>query len=127
MSVRRYAQALAWILGDEAVDIEHLRAVLPYASAHRIQWRDEAASDLESGNRKDVLPIHQAREAVRQVFRRYGEQSDRIKAAMAVAFQVYEGKEVAPVEGEHPIYIEIMRDLGVEPERPVVNIDPGTE
>ena len=46
---------------------------------------------------------------------------------MAVAFRALEGEKAQPVEGEHPIYIEIMRDLGVEPERPVVNVEPGSE
>jgi MoxR-like ATPase len=115
ISIRRYAQALAWVLGDNEVDLEHIRVVLPYACAHRLQWRDEGESQ---DRRDDVMPIHRAREAVRQVFRRYTEQSDRIQSALITANRIVKGADTQPVQGEHPIYIEIMRDLGIEPTRP---------
>ncbi len=120
MSVRRYAQTLAWLLGDSHVDVEHLRTVLPYAAAHRIQWRDDLDAAEDADRRHDVQPIHRAREAVRQVFHRYSEQSDRIKSAMAVAYRIFQGEKADPTRGDHPIYSEIMRDLGMEPERPEV-------
>jgi len=115
ISIRRYAQALAWLVGDDEVDLEHIRTVLPYACAHRIQWRDEGEVQ---DRRDDVLPIHRAREAVRQVLRRYTEQSDRIQSALVTANQILKGDNAKPVQGEHPIYMEIMRDLGQEPSRP---------
>ena len=111
ISLRRYAQALAWLLRDSHVDLEHIRAVLPYTCAHRIQWRDEHEA---RDRREDALPIHRAREAVRRVFRRYTEQSDRIQSALIAANRMVNGEDVQPVQGEHPIYAEIMRDLGRE-------------
>lgn len=111
ISLRRYAQALAWLLRDSEVDLEHIRTVLPYTCAHRIQWRDE---DEARDRREDALPIHRAREAVRRVFRRYTEQSDRIQSALIAANRLVDGEDVQPVQGEHPIYMEIMRDLGRE-------------
>jgi len=115
ISIRRYAQALAWLLGEGEVDLEHIRTVLPYACAHRIQWRDEGEVQ---DRRDDVLLIHRAREAVRQVLRRYTEQSDRIQSALVTANRILSGDDATPVQGEHPIYMEIMRDLGQEPARP---------
>lgn len=111
ISLRRYAQALAWLLRDSEVDLEHIRTVLPYTCAHRIQWRDEHEAQ---DRREDALPIHRAREAVRRVFRRYTEQSDRIQSALIAANRMVKGEDVQPVQGEHPIYLEIMRDLGRE-------------
>jgi len=35
------------------------------------------------------------------------------------ANRILNGEDVQPIEGEHPIYIEIMRDLGKEPSRPM--------
>ena len=111
ISLRRYAQALAWLSRDSEVDLEHIRTVLPYTCAHRIQWRDEHEAQ---DRRDDALPIHRAREAVRRVFRRYTEQSDRIQSALIAANRLVNGEDVQPVQGEHPIYLEIMRDLGRE-------------
>lgn len=116
ISIRRYAQALAWLMGDDQVDLSHVRSILPYVCAHRIQWRDEETSNER---REDAMPIFRAREAVRRVFRRYTEQGDRIRSALVAANRILKGEQVNPVEGEHPIYIEIMRDLGKEPNNPV--------
>jgi MoxR-like ATPase len=121
MSVRRYAQCLAWLLGDSTVDVEHLRTVIPYAAAHRIQWRDDLDVLDEAGPRTEILPIHRARQATREVYRRYREQGDRIKSALAVAYRIFDGEKLQPTEGDHPIYSEIMRDLGIEPPRPVLS------
>ena len=41
ISVRNFCQGLAWLLGDEKVEIEHLLTVVPFALAHRIQWKEE--------------------------------------------------------------------------------------
>ncbi len=120
MSIRRYAQALAWLLGDQQVTVQHLRTILPYTIAHRIQWRDDLDATEEAERRTDTLPIHRAKEAVHNVFRRYTEQSDRIKSAMAIAFRIYEGEKAEPIRGDHPIYSEIQRDLGIEPVRPAI-------
>ena len=117
VSVRRYAQALAWLNGKGAVDVEHLRVVLPYAAAHRVQWRDDVTRIEETDSRSDCYPIHRAREAVKQVVRRYSEQSDRIKSALATASRIFEGEALTPVEGEHPLYREIFRDLGIDDSR----------
>lgn len=114
VSVRRYAQALAWLNGRDSVDIEHLRVVLPYAAAHRIQWREDVNRVEETDSRSDCYPIHRARDAVKHVVRRYSEQSDLIKSALGTASRIFEGEALTPVEGEHPLYREIFRDLGIE-------------
>jgi MoxR-like ATPase len=114
VSVRRYAQMLAWLNEKDSVDVEHLRAILPYAAAHRIQWREDVNRVEETDSRSDCYLIHRAREAVRNVVRRYSEQSDRIKSALGTASRILEGEALTPVDGEHPLYREIFRDLGVE-------------
>ena len=99
ISIRRYAQALAWVLRDKEVDIEHIRTILPYTCAHRIQWRDEEETQ---DHRDDVLPIHRAREAVRQVFRRYTEQSERIQTALMTANHILSGADEKPFRANTP-------------------------
>jgi hypothetical protein len=109
--VRTYSQSLAWLLGDQDVGIQHVKTVLPYALAHRVQWRDDYVFQKEGDARRDPLQIHMAKQAVGEIQRRYTEQSHHIKNALAVAFQVLDGKEMDPVEGDHPIYAEIKRDI----------------
>ena len=113
-SVRGLSQALAWFLGDDQVGLEHLKAVLPFTLAHRIQWKEETLARREKESRQDPLPIYMAKQAVREMHRRYIEQAPQIKGALAAACRIADGEPLEPAQGDHPIYWEIRRDLGEE-------------
>ncbi len=113
-STRRIAGALAWLLGDQTVGLQHLAAVLPFTLAHRIQWKDPVVAESEKELRIDPLEIHMAKQAVRQMLRRYREQAHRIQQALAAAYRIAEGETATPVEGDHPLFHEILKDLGKE-------------
>jgi hypothetical protein len=117
ISVRTYAQALAWFCEDDAVDLEHVRVVLPYTLAHRLQWNDSYVSRKEQDSRKDPLQIYLAKEATEEVFKRYNEQREYLMDAFSVAYKAFGGEEVTPLEGDHPIYDEIKRDIGGDDEK----------
>ena len=112
ISVKQYAQALAWLLEDSEVDIEHVKSVLPYTLAHRIQWKDEILSQKERSKRDDPFPIFLAKEAVKIVSQRYREQSEHLKDALAIGSKIFQGESLEPLEGDHPLYVEIKKDLG---------------
>ena len=114
MSVRTFSQALAWLMGDEEVGLEHLKAVLPFTLAHRIQWKEEAVAQREKEARGDPLEMHMAKEAVKEMHRRYMEQGLQVKNALAVAARIVEGETMEPIQGDHPIYRDIRKDLGEE-------------
>ena len=114
MSIRSYGQVLAWLQGDREVDIEHVKLVIPYTLAHRIQWRDEHLARLEKSRRNDPFMIFLAKEAVKEMLHRYDEQRDRIKEALGVGYRILEGEQVEPVNGDHPVYEEIKKDLTME-------------
>ena len=114
MSIRSYSQIFAWFLEDQEVDVEHVKAVIPYTLAHRIQWRDEHLARLEKSRRNDPFMIFMAKEAVKEILRRYDEQRDRVKEALGVGFRILKGEDLEPVEGDHPVYEEIKNDLELE-------------
>ena len=103
-SVRNYSQALAWLLGDDKVEVEHLKAVLPFALAHRVQWKDEAIARQSRDRRDDPLLIHMAKWSVKEMHRRYSEQSSQIKQALSVACRISEGEPMDSLGGDHPLY-----------------------
>jgi MoxR-like ATPase len=111
ISIKQYAQALAWLLEDSEVDIEHVKSILPYTLAHRTQWKDEIVSQRERSKRDDPFPIFLAKEAVKTVSQRYREQSEHLKDALAVGSKIFEGESLEPLEGDHPLYAEIKKDL----------------
>jgi MoxR-like ATPase len=110
-SVLQYAQALAWMVEDAEVDLEHIKLVVPYALAHRVQWKEEYLARKESSKRDDPFPLFLAKEAVQIVSQRYREQSDHLKDAFAVASRICQGEDLEPLDGDHPIYWEIKKDL----------------
>ncbi len=113
-STRALSQALAWFMGDEQVGLEHVKAILPFTLAHRIQWKEETLARREKESRRDPLPIYMAKEAVREMHRRYIEQAAQLKSALAIACRISDGESLEPLQGDHPIYWEIRRDLGEE-------------
>jgi hypothetical protein len=113
-SVRKFSQALAWFLGDEEVKLRHLTTVLPFTLAHRTQWKEESIAQAEKEIRSNPVEIYMAKGAVSEMSRRYVEQSQHVKEALAVAGRINEGEACEPLEGDHPIYWEIRKDLGEE-------------
>jgi MoxR-like ATPase len=114
VSLANYAKALAWFTGESEAGIEQIRAVGPYCLAHRAQWTDTHLSLLQKDRRNDPLQIHLAREAINEVYQRYGEQAEHVKAALASAYRIFQGEALEPVAGDHPIYAEIRKDLNLE-------------
>jgi hypothetical protein len=102
---------LAWLLEDSEIDIEHIKAVVPYTLAHRIQWKDEILSQKERSKRDDPFPIFLAKEAVKVISQRYREQSEHLKDALAAGSKIFQGEDLEPVEGDHPIYVEVKKDI----------------
>ncbi|NWF92033.1 MAG: hypothetical protein HXY46_03890 [Syntrophaceae bacterium] len=111
VSIKQYAQGLAWLLEDSEIDIEHVQSVLPYTLSHRIQWREEILSQKERAKRDDPFPIFLSKEAVRAVAQRYREQSEHLKDALAVGSKIFQGESLEPLEGDHPLYVEIKKDV----------------
>ncbi len=111
-SLRRYAQALAWLLSSAQVEAEHVRCVLPFVLAHRVQWRDTYVSAREREARRDPLPLHLAKQAVADIWHRFSEQREQILGALAQAARILAGEDLQALEGDHPIFVEIKRDLG---------------
>lgn len=110
ISIKLYAQGLAWLLGDSEIDIEHVKAVMPYTLSHRIQWKDQVLSQKEKAKRDDPFQIYLAKEAVKMVAQRYREQGDHLKDALAIGSKIFQGESLEPLEGDHPLYVEIRKD-----------------
>jgi hypothetical protein len=117
MSIRNYSQSLAWFLEDEEIDLEHVKLVIPYTLAHRIQWKDTYLSKKEGEGRNDPFQIYLASEGTDEIFQRYNEQREYLLDALSLACRAFSGEEVTPLDGDHPIYEEIKKDVGAKDEK----------
>jgi hypothetical protein len=111
MSVQRFSQILAWLLCEDTVTIAHVKAIAPYALAHRATWQEHLIARWDQDTRSDTLIIHIAKKAVDLIHRRYLEQSQLIKDALSAAYRLSVGEKATPVKGDHPLYRDILRDL----------------
>jgi hypothetical protein len=117
MSIRNYAQTLAWFLEDDEVDLEHIRLIMPYVLAHRLQWKDSYLSKKEGEARHDPFQIYLVKEATEEIFQRYNEQRDYLLEALSIGYRACAGEAITPLEGDHPIYEEIKKDIGAKDEK----------
>jgi hypothetical protein len=113
-SIYRYARTLAWWLGNNRVDVEHVRLILPYTIAHRIQWRESYLLMRERERRSEPLQLHAARHATAEIFRRFHEQRHEVMQALSTAAHIMDNADFIPPMGDHPLYVDIQRDLGLE-------------
>lgn len=113
-SVYRYARALAWWLGSDRVDVEHMRLVLPYVLAHRIRWRESYIHAREREQRQEPLMLYAARHATGSIFRRFHEQRHDVMQVLSIAARIADGDDLPLPQGDHPLYADIRRDLGLE-------------
>lgn len=71
MAARAFGQGLAWILGDTKVDLDHVRYILPFVSAHRLGF-NEGFRDKHGNDHREVYEdLHLASELVKQVHKTY--------------------------------------------------------
>jgi hypothetical protein len=70
----------------------------------------------ERERRHEPLLIHAARHATADISRRFHEQRHDIMHALSVAAHIFEhdDEEMVLPQGDHPLYAEIQRDLGLE-------------
>jgi hypothetical protein len=110
-SIRRYGQGLAWLFGSREAGLEDVAAVAPYALAHRVEWQEDAIAEEEAEQREDALIIHLAKASIEQVLERFREAADLLVEGLARACDILETGKGEPVEGDHPLLREIIRDL----------------
>ena len=60
-SLVRYAKSLAWLQGEEEVNLDNISQVAPYVLWHRIRWTPETEQAFRDSDRRDPLDLHIAK------------------------------------------------------------------
>ena len=114
ISLRRYAQRWSGFWAASRSRPNTCAGCCPLCSPTATQWRDAYVAARERESRRDPLPLHLAKQATAESWRRFAEQREDIMGALAVAARILAGEDVPPSQGDHPIFAEIQRDLGIE-------------
>lgn len=123
-SIMRYAQSLAWLQKQEAVNLDHVCQVAPYVLWHRLKWSDEVQGRFRDHDRDDPLDLYITKLLLQEgtdefpgVKKRFSESNqnyqrvlDLIKHGKHDEALTYARKCAASGKG-HPIFIDTIKDL----------------
>ena len=124
-SLVRYSKSLAWLQGEDEVNLDHVTQVAPYVLWHRIKWTPDTEKIFREDKRADPLDLHIAKSLLNEgtgerpgVKTRFVESQanyqrvidlvghGKIEKAIREAEECYEdGKG-------HPIFADTIKDLG---------------
>jgi len=111
-----YARGLAWILGHDKVELDHVRYVLPFITAHKLQFTKDFRDHCAKNLRTDCEDLHVAKELVKIV---HGNYEKSIKPLRNVIARIQQGKanpsEVKLDEHDHPLLRYIIQKKILEP------------
>lgn len=99
ISLERYARALAWFNGDDAVTLEHTRKVAPHTLAHRVEFDHRFVENHRRDYRDTSIELHLAKTVVDDIAHGFNERKDLQREAYE---QLMEEDDLA-VEMDHPV------------------------
>lgn len=65
-SIVKYARTLAWMLGEDEVNMEHVATVAPYNLWHRLDFTDDALGKFRDDDRTDPIQLHVTKQLLGQ-------------------------------------------------------------
>ena len=123
-SLVRYAKSLAWLQGQDSVNLEHLAQVAPYVLWHRVRWTPEIESKFRDDDRDDPMDLHITKTLLGDgtgeipgVKKRFVESQQNYQRVLNLVSEgkltealAHAGKYSEKGKG-HPIFLDIMREL----------------
>lgn len=121
MAAQIYSQGLAWILGHKEVKLDHVRYVLPYVTAHKLNFNDSFKDKYGNDYRTDHENLHLARRLAEIV---QGHYENNIKPLKNIIARIQEGKikpeEINIDDYDHPLMKHIIEKKILEPKSNLV-------
>ena len=123
-SLVRYAKSLAWLQGQDSVNLEHLAQVAPYVLWHRLRWTPETESKFRDDDRDDPMDLHITKTLLGDgtgeipgVKKRFVESQQNYQRVLNLVSEgkltealAHAGKYSEKGKG-HPIFLDLMREL----------------
>ena len=123
MATQVYSKGLAWFLGDEKVELDHIRYVLPYVTAHKLDFTDDFRDKHGNDIRTDYEDLHLAKKLVELVEENYSKsikplrniiadiQAEKIKIKDASkGIFIVNGKKTTKDDFDHPLLRHIIEN-----------------
>ncbi len=124
-SIVRYAKSLAWLQNQDEVNLDHVTQVAPYVLWHRVKWTPETQNTFKDNDRDDPLDLHITKSLLGDgtneipgVKKRFGESQENYQRIInlvgygEIDEALEEAKEYSSGDKGHPIFQDILKDLG---------------
>ena len=104
-AIKKYAATVAWLLGKNEVDVEHIAYVLPYAIWHKTKFKKDYLDGFKDSVRNDPLQLFATKESVEGIKRRFSEtkKSQKLMIQKTIDGDLNGAKEIAE-KNEHPVF-----------------------
>ena len=123
-SLVRYAKSLAWLQGEQEVNLDHMVQVAPYVLWHRMKWTPETEQAFRDRDRKDPLDLHITKTLLSDgtnempgVKKRFAESQQNYQRVIDLVGHgkideaVREAREYDADGRGHPIFLDTVKDL----------------
>ncbi len=111
-SLFRYAKALAWIMGEGEVTLEHICAIMPYVLWHRSGVSDKKRSEVKGSEKNCSDGLYAVAEVLREVKKRWEEHRDyQVEAYQALKQGDSERLVRMAEEIGHPFFKSLVREM----------------
>jgi len=83
MAALGYSKAMAWLLGSEAVTIDHIKLVLPHIISHKMDFSDDFINSHGNGKRTVMQELHLGTKLVELAHDHYSNAATGIKGLIS--------------------------------------------
>lgn len=122
-TARAYSKGLAWLMGDKQVELDHVRYVLPFAMAHKVDFTEGFRDKHGNDSRTEYEDLHLARALVKDVEGTYEQSVKPMKDLIAKIQQgkiqvkktphgnriIIDGQEKTADDFDHPLLRHIVQ------------------
>lgn len=123
-SLVRYAKSLAWLQGEDEVNLDHMSRVAPYVLWHRVKWTPETEQAFRDHDRSDPLDLHISKTLLGDgtnempgVKKRFIESQENYQRVIDLAGHgeidqaIQEARDCYADGRGHPIFLDTAKDL----------------
>jgi len=109
----KYAQALAWLLGDSEISTKHLITLEPVFLWHKIDFTPEFVKKFKDDERTDFAYLHITKEAVGEMVDRFSKiKNDQYEMIMLLRKNQVENAKKLAKQIDHPVFYDYLKGKG---------------
>jgi MoxR-like ATPase len=110
LAISKYAKSLAWLGEKDAVTVDDIEKVVPYAIWHKMEFSDNFVASLKDDQRTDPLELYAAKRLVADIKQRFVENVNTMSNYVVLMRDGNTSEAAKLIEDkDHPVFKEFNR------------------